>query len=177
MNVAADRDTAAGAPDEEAVVTPDLTDLMQSPGFAMRMTQLRLFQMFYDELFHHGLSPGAATVLRAISKNPGVHHGTLADALMIRRPNMTTLVNRLAEGGLIERRINKNDRRKVALFLSDKGREWIEAFEADAATHNERTFSALTSQERETFMRLMHKLVDGLPVPQNGSRGRDWAED
>jgi DNA-binding MarR family transcriptional regulator len=44
-----------------------------------------------------------------------------SEKLMVSRPNMTVLSNRLCDDGLIERRENAGDRRLVSLHLTMKG--------------------------------------------------------
>lgn len=47
------------------------------------------------------------------------------EKLLISKPNMTKLVNRLVEDGLIERINDKTDRRKVKLTATKKGKKLV----------------------------------------------------
>src|SRR5262245_42086113 len=61
--------------------------------FMLRVTQVRLFQLYYkrDRMARHRLSTGGFTALLAIRQNPGIRRGTLADVMATQRPNMTKL--------------------------------------------------------------------------------------
>src|SRR5271155_774126 len=81
----------------------DLAALGDLTGFFVRMIQLRMFQMFHTRFEGTGISPGVLCALVAIGANPGVRAGVLGDALLIRRSNMTKLVDALERRGLVRR--------------------------------------------------------------------------
>lgn len=47
------------------------------------------------------------------------------EKLLISKPNLTTISNKLIEKGLLERRIDKTDRRIINLLITDKGEEFL----------------------------------------------------
>lgn len=48
------------------------------------------------------------------------------EKLMISKPNLTKVVNRLIEEGLIERKTDEKDRRIINLYITEKGKSFIE---------------------------------------------------
>ncbi len=84
------------------VETLDLRGVTRWVGPMLRIVQVRTFQNYY--VSDIGTSPGVLSALTLIRDNPGVRHGVLADAMVVRRPNMTKLVGYLARTGLILRR-------------------------------------------------------------------------
>lgn len=70
-----------------------------------------------------GLQPRHHQALLAIKGYPTVGPvtvGDLAERLRIRHHSAVELVDRLGEAGLVERRHNKNDQRKVVLVLTER---------------------------------------------------------
>jgi len=73
----------------------DLSWLRTVAGFSLRMLDLRMMKSYSERIAETGLTPAAATVVLVMDGNPGVSLGKLADALLIKRPNMTKLIKRL----------------------------------------------------------------------------------
>jgi DNA-binding MarR family transcriptional regulator len=65
-------------------------------------------------------------VLRKLAKQPQTL-GQLGTELSLAPPSMTRLVDRLEERGLIQRRRDEEDRRKVVAAVTDKGRRLVSA--------------------------------------------------
>src|SRR5215510_6913264 len=140
-------------------------------GFMLRVTQVRLFQLYYkrDHMARHGLTTGAFTALLAIRQNPGIRRGTLADIMATQRPNMTKLLNDLERRGFVRRKQGESDRRTNGIFLTPAGRTKVDAMIGDAVAQDELATSALEPSERRTLLRLLRKLSDGLRALDAGS--------
>ncbi len=145
----------------------DLSSLMGLVGVATRIVQLRLFQHYFAELGEAGFRPGTLTTLAAIGANPGVRHGALADALVVKRSNLTKLIDALNRAGLVERRDSPDDRRSVGLFLTEEGQRRTDAAMDELVVHDRATTAVLTPAERETLLGLLDRLAGGL-APSTG---------
>jgi DNA-binding MarR family transcriptional regulator len=157
------------SPANEANV--DLSIHYNIVAFMLRVTQVRLFQLYYkqDRMARHGLTTGAFTALLAIRQNPGIRRGTLADIMATQRPNMTKLLNDLERRGFIRRKQGEDDRRASGIFLTPAGRAKVDAMTGDAVKQDEIATSALGPSERRTLLRLLRKLSDGLRTLDAGS--------
>ena len=140
--------------------TLDLSGLTRWVGPMLRIVQVRTFQNFYASDI--GASPGVLSSLTLIRDNPGIRHGALADAMVVRRPNMTKLVGYLARSGLIQRRASSEDGRKIALHITAKGKRLLDRGDAANAAHEAGITAALTSGERAQLLRLLGKLAADL---------------
>ena len=105
------------------------------------------------------MTPGLFLTLCTIKANPGVRQGALADALLIQRPNMTLLVNRLIRAGYVRRRAARGDNRGVELFLRAEGERALSDVAAKLAAHEQSLTAALTTAERERLAALLAKIV------------------
>ena len=152
---------AAGT--EVADVAPlDLSVLDDLAGYFVRMVQLRMFQLFHARFGVSGLSPGLYCVLAVVAANPGVRAGALSDTLLIKRSNMTKLVDALERRGLVRRAASHVDRRSVELSLTPAGHRLIAAIKPDILEHENFALSPLSIHERRVFMGLLGKLNDGI---------------
>jgi DNA-binding MarR family transcriptional regulator len=81
----------------------------------------RMHESFHARLREHDLTPPQAIALRNLAEGP-VAMGAMADRLQCDASNMTGIADRLEERGLVERRADPADRRRVVLALTDEGR-------------------------------------------------------
>jgi DNA-binding MarR family transcriptional regulator len=98
--------------------------------------------------------------MAVIDANPGIRQGAAAEALLIKRSNMTKLVNRLERNGLVRRRASGRDRRAVGLHLTPVGRRRLGVLLPSLAAHDAESTLPLTPQERRLLVTLLAKLVD-----------------
>ncbi len=97
-------------------------------------------------------------VMAALHESPdGMNMGEVSRRLMVSNGNVTGVMARLEEEGLVHRRAKAGDRRTQIVRLTDAGRE---AFEEMAEAHSawiSSMFFALTAEEVETLDHLLGK--------------------
>ena len=93
-----------------------------------------------------------------IQSNPGIRPGELASALVVKRPNMTKLLDSLERRGWIERQTPKHDARGVSLVLTLAGTRKVERFANDAALMDRQATGGLAPRERVALLKLLEKL-------------------
>lgn len=137
----------------------DLGPLEALIGFQIHLLDLLMYQMYYERFGKSAITPGMFATLATIKGNPGVRQGALADALLIQRPNMTLLVNRLIRAGYVRRRAARGDNRGVELFLRAEGERALDDFAAKLAAHERGLATALTKTEGVRLAKLLAKIV------------------
>ncbi len=137
-------------------------------GFMVRVVQVQILQAYYERFGKSGLTTGEFSALAAIRENPGVRQGALASAMMIKRSNMTKLVQSLERGGLIARRAAADDARSVNLELTVKGHRALESVLPDIEAFNREVTQALSVPERQVLLGLLGKLSESLPLKAKG---------
>lgn len=107
-------------------------------------------------------------VLSALDRETGpITMSQLTDHLLVSNGNLTGLVNRLVEDGLIRREIDPDDRRVQHVGLTPEGRA---AFREMADKHEalvDSLFSAMSDEDMATLLDLTTTLNSAL---QNGAR-------
>jgi DNA-binding MarR family transcriptional regulator len=93
-------------------------------------------------------------VLRRLAKEPRTL-GRLGADLMLAPPSMTRLVDRLEERGLIERRRDDEDRRKVLATLTPEGRRLVSAIPFLEGTPIRTAVDRMTIADRERIAAAM----------------------
>jgi DNA-binding MarR family transcriptional regulator len=153
----ANRAPATRAPGEAGVDFGPLADMV---GFMVRLAQLRLFESFFDALGGEGITPGQVGILVALSRNPGIRQGVLADALSIKWSNMAKIIRLLEADGLIRRSVPETDRRAVELQLTAKGAAALERLLPKAMATDLGAAPDLTARERATLLKLLAKVAN-----------------
>jgi DNA-binding MarR family transcriptional regulator len=85
--------------------------------------QQRLSNGIAAELREIGLSIPQFDLISTLGEREGITQGELAQRLYVTKGNVSGLVDRLVEAGLVERRAIPGDRRSHALHLTEKGRD------------------------------------------------------
>jgi DNA-binding MarR family transcriptional regulator len=90
----------------------------------------------------------------------------LSEALLVSSGTLTNRLDRLEDKGLVERSPNPDDRRSVAVGLTDRGRELTEDAVTKHVANERRMLAGLSERELRTLDRLTAKLLDHLDDPR-----------
>ncbi len=90
-----------------------------------RAIKKKLFQN-KTTLVQHGLLPPHYEIMRMLHESGQVHISNIADRLFIPRPQMTHLIDKLVDTGMVERNTDQSDRRMLDIQLTSKGNKVIE---------------------------------------------------
>lgn len=105
----------------------------------------------------HGLTAMQAKALRAASTPVSMRR--IAEVLHAEPPNVTPIVDRLAEYGLLERRPNPTDRR-ITLVAATEAGQAIAADLTDRMPFASDPLAALTESQRHTLRTLLKRVAE-----------------
>jgi MarR family 2-MHQ and catechol resistance regulon transcriptional repressor len=112
-------------------------------------------------------------VLEALLHKGPLTVNEIGKKVLLTSGSMTTAVDRLEDKGLVERRAHGTDRRAKIVHLTEEGRNLITRAFTDHAADMERLASAsLTSEERETLIRLLKQIGFEAARPTPGTKQR-----
>jgi DNA-binding MarR family transcriptional regulator len=100
-----------------------------------------------------------ARILRALSGGHGRSMSDLAEAVLMPHPTVTKAVDRLVDSALVYRRQDLTDRRRVAVHLSDPGRDLVSRLDRRATEHHTAIEAAYGAERTERLMRELDTLV------------------
>jgi len=84
----------------------------------------------------------------------------LADNIGAKLPSMTMMIDNLAEEGLVERARDDQDRRKVIVRLTEKGRQLRQEFLEQRNQIAEQLFARLSREDEQELMSLLGRVCD-----------------
>ncbi|MBM7490153.1 DNA-binding MarR family transcriptional regulator [Micromonospora luteifusca] len=106
-----------------------------------------------------GLTPAAARALHELDPDHPLPARDLAERLGCDRSNVTVLVDKLEQAGLVERRTDPADRRQKTLVVTGEGRDVRD--QVTGVMSDSRLLSGLTDRELSTLRDLVWKMSDG----------------
>ncbi|MEV4823010.1 MarR family winged helix-turn-helix transcriptional regulator [Micromonospora sp. NPDC049274] len=114
-----------------------------------------------------GLTPAAARALHELDPDRPSPARDLAERLGCDRSNVTALVDKLEQAGLVERRTDPADRRQKTLVVTGPGRD-VRAGVAEVMSDS-RLLAGLTDEQLRTLRDLVWKVSDdGRPEQCDG---------
>ncbi|MGE5405433.1 MAG: MarR family winged helix-turn-helix transcriptional regulator [Candidatus Saccharibacteria bacterium] len=105
--------------------------------YAMKGTMRKLERQIGREFEKFGINLAQSFVLFSLLENDGLTLTEVGARSKIENSTLTTMVDRLEKDGLVERRLDPQDRRMVRLFITDQGRELAEAVLSKGAEFNQ----------------------------------------
>lgn len=137
----------------------------------MRLSQLMgaLRARFARDLARYGLTFPQFMALCSLEHAEGqsMRMGDLAAATYQSAASMTGIVDRLLEGGLVERRPDSTDRRSVIVALTQEGARILEQVRAGRRHTVEGLLRCLSADEQAQLHAILGKLLEGLDVAQD----------
>lgn len=108
-----------------------------------------------EELAEFGLTPAQFQLLVAIRSHPGTAQKRLAEVFGVTRGNISQLVAKVEQAGLLRRNRNQGT---DELELTEQGARLLDIVAPAHDAFMERTFSALSDAEQRTLLELITKL-------------------
>ncbi len=107
------------------------------------------------ELKELGLSIPQFDLLSTLTEREGMSQQELAERLYVTKGNVSGLLDRMVEAGLVERRSIPGDRRSNALYLTPKGRDLANRGIAAQRAYVMRTLGTLPAQDLAELERIV----------------------
>ena len=105
-----------------------------------------------------GLTSGQPKVLDYLKVHDGASQKDIAHGCHIEPGTLTTLLNRMEEIGLVERRMLGGNRRSFYVFMTDLGKSKLKLVTDAFNELEEEAFSDISAEDRENFMDLFQKI-------------------
>lgn len=152
----------AVTPDIEYEPLPRSTDKGTRIGFLMHDIS-RLRRSAFDHIMKKiGVTRAQWWVIVHLSRHDGMMQVQLAEILDIGKASLGNLVERLENGGWVERRSDPADARMRRVYLTRKARQLIDQIHGAEASFNEETLRGLPRERRDEFLADLQRIKDNL---------------
>ncbi len=128
-------------------------------GYSLVQAGHALERRFEAALAPTGLTAREFGVLAHLARDPGMGSGQLARLVLVTPQSMGDLVAALVAAGCVERAADPGRGRRVALRLTDTGRDALTAASPIVAAFERDTIAGLTDEEAATLNRLLRRVL------------------
>ena len=117
---------------------------------------------FMERVKPSGLTLGQPKILDYLKDHNGANQKEIAAACHIEPGSLTSVLNRMEEKGLIERRILDGNRRTFYIFMTEEGARLKDVVEANFLTIEEKVFKDIPKEKQDAFMQTFSKIYENL---------------
>jgi DNA-binding MarR family transcriptional regulator len=138
-------------------------------GFLIHDSARLLRKRFEAKGSAYGLSAAQWRLMVRLVKDEGVPQARLAELLEIEPISVSRLLDRMEEGGWIERRQDAGDRRVRIIFPTDKSRQAFAAIKSVAGDVYDTALAGLTDDEKRTLVKALTGIITNLSDGETAS--------
>ena len=137
--------------------------LEQEALLSIERTAAVLMHGFADSLKPHDITPTQYNVLRILrgAGPEGLCRNEIRDRLVAQVPDVTRLLDRMEEGGLVARERSEQDRRLVTTRITEDGLALLKRLDAPVARTHARQLGHLSSAQLKSLIALLARARDG----------------
>ena len=106
------------------------------------------------------ISPLHFEIMKLLHEAGTLHVAEIGERLRIARAQMTHLIDKLADLGIVERQMDTADRRMTNIVLTGKGEAILEEQDSNIKNAIKETLSCLTDEELQDLSDSLRKLRD-----------------
>ncbi len=159
-----------------SVPSADTSLAMHTPKFVddYLLYQLASASQHLSGEFHKRVKAGGVKVhvwrvLACVVDQPGLMLTSLSKLVLYEQSRLTKIIDQMVVDGLVTRRSVAGDRRKMAIFVTQKGRAIVTPLLDIAKTHEKKVLENLTESEQAVLKRVLNKLREsGGPGQSDG---------
>jgi len=138
------------------------TSTRDSVGFVVREVWRLFARCLAPRIAREGVSIGMWFVLRMLWDEDGMTQRELGERVGINGPTMVTALNSMERAGLVKRIHNQADRRKINIFLTERGRKLKSKLWPMAAEVLALGLSGLTHSEVQSLNKMLAQVRTNL---------------
>ena len=136
---------------------------MDKPFHYLSMSNHMMIQKhLMEHLKDSGLTLGQPKVLDYLKIYDGASQKEIAAACHIEAGSLTSILNRMEEKGIIERRMLNGNRRTYYIFLTESGKKLQKLVEQGFSKIEKEVWDGISDIERDAFMKTFLKINENL---------------
>jgi DNA-binding MarR family transcriptional regulator len=134
-----------------------VADLLSVPALIFRGVRRRLFKTALVDI-GKDISPLHFEIMTLLKETGALHVAEIGERLCIARAQMTHLIDKLVDLGMVERRMDTSDRRVINIVLTAEGGAILEEHDSNIKKATREILSCLTDKELEDLSDSLSKL-------------------
>lgn len=115
-----------------------------------------------EQLKDTGLTLGQPKVLDYLKEHDGASQKEIAAGCLIEAGSLTSILNRMEEKDLIERKMLNGNRRTFHIFMTESGKKNQKLVEETFEKIEETALNNISEEEQKVFMEIFHRIYRNL---------------
>ncbi len=142
---------------DEIQQTKPFTSLQEEALLNIVRTSATMTDEMEDLLKERGITNTQYNVLRILrgAEPEGLCRNELRDRMLTRMPDVTRLLDRMEEAGLVARSRDNEDRRLVSTKITDAGRKVVDELDAPVQEFHQRRLAHVSEEQLQTLVDLL----------------------
>ena len=109
-----------------------------------------------------GLTIGQPKILDYLKEHDGSNQKEIARACFLEAGSLTTILNKMEEKGLIERRMLNGNRRSFHIFMTEEGKRKQQMVDKAFKEIEQKALSGILEEEYERFLNIYKRIYSNL---------------
>lgn len=135
--------------------------------YLIMANQMLVQKALLEQLKDIGLTIGQPKILDYLKDHDGSNQKEIAKACFLEAGSLTTILNKMEEKGLIERRILNGNRRSFHIFMTEEGKKKQQLVSQAFAKIEEKALSGVSAEEFQQFLAVYGKIYANLQGKRN----------
>lgn len=137
-----------------------------SYGYNTRILHRAFDRLLQRHLADHGIRNSHWYFLRILWEREGLTQRELSDETNLTEPTTVIMLNQMEQSGLIRKKKDPEDKRKLRIFLTPKAKRLEKRLLPIAVQLNELAAWEISEDDLETFIRVARKMTENLLAPE-----------
>lgn len=125
----------------------------------IKQVNTRLLNKFLAQKNITAFNGEQGRILHVLWENDGISNRELSKKSGLAMSSLTTMLERMEEKKLLERRVDENDKRKILIFLTDYAKSLKSEYDEISDKMTEISFEGISNEERLAFETTLEKVL------------------
>ena len=134
----------------------------ESLHYLIMANQMLVQKSLMDQIKDTGLTIGQPKILDYLKEHDGSNQKAIARACFLEAGSLTTILNKMEEKGLIERRMLNGNRRSFHIFMTEEGKRKQQMVDKAFKEIEQKALSGILEEEYERFLNIYKRIYSNL---------------
>ena len=128
----------------------------------IKQLQGRVFERMLKESGIDAFNGAQGRILYVLWEKERLTISEIGHLTSLAKTSLTSMLDRMEESGLVERKTDKNNRRQIIISITDKARNYKEEYDRVSLEMNELFYKGFSEEEIEQFEEMLRRLIQNL---------------
>jgi homoprotocatechuate degradation regulator HpaR len=154
---------------DAAVLAPRMRPYHRALPISLLRAREKLMQRFRPLLLTRGITDQQWRIIRALADVESTEILHLSELCVIHPASLSRILPKMEAAGMITRRTNSADKRRVIVALTEAGRTFLDDFGPESEAIYETITQDVGIERLQEFYTLLDEVIDALSSPRRGA--------